>query len=66
MRKASYPERTCRVMVPGEFQNHSCEVVEYHRGPCATESVPRSVEIRDAWEKAHQGETEIEAPPEWV
>ena len=55
MRKAEYPQRTCRRPVQGDHQNYSCELFDLHAGPCASYSVPRTVEARDAWEKANPG-----------
>ncbi|MFE6000379.1 hypothetical protein ACFQ6C_26520 [Streptomyces sp. NPDC056454] len=50
MRTAVWPERSCRDMVPGETAYYSCDVVESHRGPHASLSVPASVEQRLDWE----------------
>ncbi|MEV7674998.1 hypothetical protein [Streptomyces sp. NPDC088752] len=50
MRTPVWPERTCRDSVSGEYAIHSCEVVESHRGPHASRSVPESVKLRLAWE----------------
>jgi hypothetical protein len=66
MRKTVFPERTCRASVAGEFQGHSCEIVEYHSGPCASESVPHSVKAREAWEAAHPDVPAVQAPEVWV
>jgi hypothetical protein len=45
-----WPERACRDLVAGEFANHSCDVVEGHLGPHASQSVAKSIELRLAWE----------------
>ncbi|QDN94920.1 hypothetical protein FNV58_00910 (plasmid) [Streptomyces sp. RLB1-9] len=45
-----FPERTCREPVAGEFAIHSCEVVEGHLGPHASQSVAKSIELRLTWE----------------
>jgi hypothetical protein len=45
-----WPERSCRDQVAGNFAIHSCEVVEGHLGPHASQSVPATVERRLAWE----------------
>lgn len=55
MRTPVWPERACREPVAGEFANHSCEVVESHKGPHASLSVPESVTRRLAWEKRNPG-----------
>ncbi|GAA1979078.1 hypothetical protein [Kitasatospora viridis] len=67
MRRAVFPERSCRAMVGGEFQNYSCEVVEHHNGPCASGSVPASVTVRERWEEANpQLASETAGPEVWV
>lgn len=53
-----WPERTCREPVAGEFASHSCEVVEAHLGPHASQSVKSSVERRQQWEAEHPEELE--------
>lgn len=53
MRKAEFPERSCREHVYGELTADVCDVRENHRGPCAAYGVPESVQAREAWEKAH-------------
>jgi hypothetical protein len=58
IRTPVFPERTCREPVAGEFAIHSCEVVEGHLGPHASQSVAKSLEIRLRWENAHPGELE--------
>jgi hypothetical protein len=57
-RTPKWPERACRDLVTGEYANHSCEVVEGHLGPHASESVPQSVAQRAAWEARHPNELE--------
>ena len=63
MRRAVYPQRSCRMPVHGEHQDYSCEVPDLHPGPCASLSDPASVARRDAWERSHQG---WEAAPAFV
>lgn len=58
MRLPVFPERACREPVAGEFANHSCEVVEGHRGPHASQSVPASVKVRLEWENKNPGRLE--------
>jgi hypothetical protein len=41
--------------VGGDYQDYLCEIVEWHPGPCASASVPRSVQARDRWEAEHPG-----------
>jgi len=55
MKKAVYPQRSCRQPVTDGLTDHSCEVVEWHPGPCASLSDRASVRRRDAWEAAHPG-----------
>ena len=55
MKKAEYPQRSCRLHVPGALQDYLCEVTDLHPGPCASLSVPESVRRRDEWEAAHPG-----------
>ncbi|MFF7198250.1 hypothetical protein ACFZAM_31640 [Streptomyces sp. NPDC008079] len=64
-RLPQWPERACRLLVAGEFANHSCEVPEAHQGPHASMSVPQSVSIRAAWEKQHPELVEIRIEPEY-
>lgn len=53
-----WPERACREPVAGEFANHSCEIVESHEGPHASQSVPQSVTHRQEWEKKNPDKLE--------
>jgi hypothetical protein len=55
VRKAEYPQRSCRQPVAGSHQDYSCELPELHPGPDASLSVPDSVTARDAWEAANPG-----------
>lgn len=66
MRKAEFPQRTCREPVWG-VQAYSCELPDLHPGPHASFSVKESVERRDAWEAANTGwEGEIGSSDVWV
>jgi hypothetical protein len=64
-RTPEWPERTCREPVAGEYAAYSCEVVEAHLGPHASQDVPASVALRAAWEKANPAKLEptAEADP---
>ena len=33
MKKAEYPQRSCRMHVPGVHQDYLCEIFEHHAGP---------------------------------
>jgi hypothetical protein len=55
VKKAEYPQRSCRWPVQGDHQDYNCEIFEHHTGPHASFSVPRSVTVRDAWEAANPG-----------
>ena len=55
MEKAAYPQRSCRTPVAGDHMDYPCEIREWHPGPHASYSVPRSVTARDAWEAANPG-----------
>lgn len=55
MKKAEFPQRTCREPVWGEVQAYSCELPDLHPGPCASYSVKDSVERRNAWEGRNPG-----------
>jgi hypothetical protein len=56
MKKAEYPQRSCRWPVQGDLQDYPCEIAgEFHPGPHASFSVPRSVTARDAWEAENPG-----------
>lgn len=56
MRKAEYPQRSCRLPVAGEHSDFPCEVAgEWHAGPHASYSVPGSVQRRDEWEAQNPG-----------
>jgi hypothetical protein len=48
--KATYPQRSCRDHVWGEFQAHLCELPELHEGPCVSWSVRESLQRRRQWE----------------
>lgn len=54
LRKAEFPQRTCREPVWG-LQAYSCELPDIHPGPCASLSVRASLERRRAWEEANPG-----------
>lgn len=60
-RTAVWPERTCREPIAGEYATHSCEVVEAHLGPHASNDVPASVKLRLAWEKRNPAKLEPSA-----
>lgn len=55
MKKAVFPQRTCREPIWGSEQAYNCELADLHPGPCASFSVLASVQARDAWEEAHKG-----------
>jgi hypothetical protein len=58
VKKAQYPQRSCRLAVQGRHHDHPCEIAGAegaHPGPCASFSVKASVEKRDAWEEANPG-----------
>ncbi|PPS89556.1 hypothetical protein [Streptomyces sp. MH60] len=61
-----FPERTCRDQVSGEFAIHSCEVVEGHRGPHASQSVATSMTARLAWENRNPDQLEPVADDPFV
>lgn len=65
-RTPEWPERACRVLIPGEYANHSCEVVESHQGPCAAYAVPESVTRRAAWEKQNPKLLNQPSPEPWI
>jgi hypothetical protein len=54
MQKAAYPEKSCRdgMMSPTGI-GYSCELPTLHAGPCATFSIPQTVEARDKFEEAN-------------
>jgi hypothetical protein len=54
MKRAEYPQKMCREPVWGTAQAYNCEL-PIHSGPCASFSVPDTVERRDAWEEDHPG-----------
>jgi hypothetical protein len=54
MENAEYPQKACREAVYNDHgMGYTCELPEVHPGPCASFSVRRSVEQRDAWEERH-------------
>jgi hypothetical protein len=55
MKTAEYPQRKCRMPVSDGLSDGSCEIAEFHHGPCADRGIPRSVRARDAWEEANPG-----------
>jgi hypothetical protein len=61
VKKAQYPQRSCRIPVPGDALDYPCEIVEHHPGPHASFSVRRSVQARDAWEAANPGWEKVSA-----
>lgn len=50
--RASYPERSCRDHVWGDFQGYNCELPDLHSGPCVSWSVHSSLQRRFWWENA--------------
>jgi hypothetical protein len=54
MEAAEYPLKKCR---EGIYNDHgmayTCELPLLHPGPCASFSIQRTVDQRDAWESAH-------------
>ena len=55
MKRAEFPQRTCREPVAGDYQNYWCELPDVHPGPCASYSVVASVERRESWEANNPG-----------
>jgi len=58
IRKAQWPERSCREPVWGRYQSYACELPDLHKGPCVSLSVQDSVQRREIWEdqqKAPEG-----------
>lgn len=54
MRIAEYPVKACREAVWNDVGlAYTCELPNLHMGPCASQSVARSVKARDAWEEAN-------------
>ena len=52
MKRAQYPEKTCRAPVAGQYQMYTCELPEHEDdGPCASYSSAISVKAREAWER---------------
>jgi hypothetical protein len=65
LKKAEYPQRSCRQPVAGQWIDHPCELAGaegIHPGPCASFSVPESVVKRDAWEAANPNWGKMESP----
>lgn len=58
MKIATYPQRKCRLPVSGQYQDGSCEIREWHFGPCADRAVPSSIGPREDWEAAHPDEVD--------
>lgn len=48
--KVTYPQRSCRDAVWGDYMAHSCEMPDLHDGPCVSLSVRASIQRREAWE----------------
>lgn len=56
LRRAEYPQRTCRQPVEGSAgQVYSCEIADVHPGPCASQSSRVSLQRRKAWEEQNPG-----------
>lgn len=54
IKKAVWPERTCRDAVWGVHSAYTCELPDLHKGPCVSLSVKDSVTRREMWEKAQE------------
>lgn len=56
MKPAEFPQRQCRQPVTDDgFTDHSCNLPEFHPGPCAPSALPAALERRALWEAAHPG-----------
>jgi hypothetical protein len=72
MAPSKYPQRTCRQPVWGEADAaHSCDLKVdnlgmSHPGPCASHSVPASMQRRHVWENSEEGKAELQAAKEAV
>jgi hypothetical protein len=72
MAPSKYPQRTCRQPVWGEPDAaYSCDLKVdnlgmSHPGPCASYSVPASMQRRQAWEQSEEGQGELQAAKEAV
>jgi hypothetical protein len=66
IRKAVWPERSCRDAVWGQWAAYTCELPDLHKGPCVSLSVKDSITRREQWEKdqdaAEAAQNESEAP----
>lgn len=69
IKKAVWPERSCRDAVWGKHQAYPCEIPDLHKGPCVSLSVQDSVKRREAWEEAQKAaetaqttENEVHSP----
>ena len=56
IKKAEWPERSCREPVWGRYQSYACELPDLHRGPCVSLSVQDSVQRREIWEDQQKGQ----------
>lgn len=50
IKKAEWPERTCREPVHSRYSSYWCELPDLHKGPCVSLSVRDSVIRREMWE----------------
>jgi hypothetical protein len=54
METAEYPLKKCREAIYNDHgMAYTCELVALHPGPCASLSIQRTVERRDAWETSN-------------
>jgi hypothetical protein len=56
IKKAEWPERSCREPVHGRYQAYACEMPDLHKGPCVSLSVRDSITRREMWEAREAAE----------
>lgn len=53
MKRAEFPQRSCREPIWQDLITYACELPDLHPGPCASTTLTASAIRRDAWEKAN-------------
>lgn len=50
MKPVEYPDRRCREPFFEGHMSYSCDLIDFHYGPCASFSNSNSVKAREKWE----------------
>lgn len=49
-----FPDRKCREPVWNDVIAHSCDLLDLHKGPCASQASHQSIQRRHQWHKQQE------------